>query len=160
MLPASLFKLAADLLRYVEFRVFWDFLRIVNPIGSMYGIFTYIYHKNQPNVGKYTIQTIHGSYGNCILGRFETSWVLNISRIDPRPSMQFLVTSKGCIQCEFGGIHTRSCGRATRTTSSVSLSTDQQFNLCISLQFVHELWRVGRTAWDLWNVDPCLSMLS
>ena len=26
----------------------------------MYGIFTYIYHKNQPNVGKYTI---HGSYG-------------------------------------------------------------------------------------------------
>ena len=27
----------------------------------MYGIFTYIYHKNQPNVGKYAI---HGSYGN------------------------------------------------------------------------------------------------
>ena len=24
------------------------------PIPSMYGIFTYIYHKNQPNVGKYT----------------------------------------------------------------------------------------------------------
>ena len=29
--------------------------RRFNPIGSMYGIFTYIYHKNQPNVGKYTI---------------------------------------------------------------------------------------------------------
>ena len=28
----------------------------------MYGIFTYIYHKNQPNVGIYTIQSIHGSY--------------------------------------------------------------------------------------------------
>ena len=28
------------------------------PIGSMYGIFTYIYHKNQLDVGKYTI---HGS---------------------------------------------------------------------------------------------------
>ena len=26
----------------------------------MNGIFTYIYHKNQPNVGKYII---HGSYG-------------------------------------------------------------------------------------------------
>jgi len=26
----------------------------------MYGVFTYIYHKNQPNVGVYTI---HGSYG-------------------------------------------------------------------------------------------------
>ena len=30
------------------------------PIGSMYCIFTYIYHKNQPHVGKYTI---HGWYG-------------------------------------------------------------------------------------------------
>ena len=28
-------------------------LRSYIPIGSMYGIFTYIYHKNQPNVGKY-----------------------------------------------------------------------------------------------------------
>ena len=32
----------------------------VYPIGSMYGIYTYIYHKNQLNVGIYTI---HGSYG-------------------------------------------------------------------------------------------------
>ena len=30
------------------------------PIGSMYGIFTYIYHKHQLNVGEYTI---HGWYG-------------------------------------------------------------------------------------------------
>ena len=30
------------------------------PIGSMYGISTYVYHKSQPNVGKYTM---HGSYG-------------------------------------------------------------------------------------------------
>ena len=30
------------------------------PIGSMYSILTYIYHKHQPNVGKYTI---HGSCG-------------------------------------------------------------------------------------------------
>ena len=32
---------------------------MIYPIGSMYGIFSYIYHKNQPNVGN----TIHGSYG-------------------------------------------------------------------------------------------------
>ena len=25
----------------------------LNPIGSMYGIFTYMFHKIQPNVGKY-----------------------------------------------------------------------------------------------------------
>ena len=40
----------------------------VYPIGSMYGIFTYIYHKNQPNVGKYTIDGSCGyripSYNN------------------------------------------------------------------------------------------------
>ena len=30
------------------------------PIRSMYGIFTYIYHKFKPHVGKYTI---HGWYG-------------------------------------------------------------------------------------------------
>ena len=35
------------------------------PWGSMYGIFTYIYHKNQPNVGKYTI---HGSFGYVCVG--------------------------------------------------------------------------------------------
>ena len=45
---------------------------IHNPRCSMYGIFTYIYPKNHPNVGKYTI---HGASGNsklhlesCLLG--------------------------------------------------------------------------------------------
>ena len=45
----------------MQFFRFWlEGGRYTYPIGSMYGIFTYIYHKNQPNVGKYTI---HGSYG-------------------------------------------------------------------------------------------------
>ena len=39
-------------------------LLVSYPIRSMYGIFTYIYHKNHPNVAKYTI---HGSYGYCKL---------------------------------------------------------------------------------------------
>ena len=30
------------------------------PIGSMYGKFNYMYHKNQPNVGKYTITESYG----------------------------------------------------------------------------------------------------
>ena len=30
------------------------YLRDQKTIGSVYGIFTYVYHKNQPNVGKYT----------------------------------------------------------------------------------------------------------
>ena len=32
------------------------------PIASMYGIFTYIYHKNQLNVGKYTIHGFLGAW--------------------------------------------------------------------------------------------------
>ena len=36
------------------------FKECIYPIASMYGIFAYIYHKNQTNVGKYTI---HGWYG-------------------------------------------------------------------------------------------------
>ena len=35
----------------------------------MYGIFTYIYHKNQPNVGKYTI---HGY-----------TWMVRVMKIRP-----------------------------------------------------------------------------
>ena len=41
-------------------------LECVLPIASMYGIYTYIYHKNQPNVAKYTI---HGCYG-LYIGKF------------------------------------------------------------------------------------------
>ena len=37
------------------------------PIGSMYGIFTYIYHTNQPNVGRYNI---HGSHELCQRGYY------------------------------------------------------------------------------------------
>ena len=38
------------------------------PIGSMYGIFTYIYHKHQLNVGKYTIHGIYGIYQKMMMG--------------------------------------------------------------------------------------------
>ena len=34
------------------------------PIASMYRIFTYIYHKLQPNVGKYTSSTAQGGGGS------------------------------------------------------------------------------------------------
>ena len=41
-------------------QVFCKDKMVIIPKQSMYGIFPYIYHKNQPNVGKYTI---HGWYG-------------------------------------------------------------------------------------------------
>ena len=45
------------------------------PIGSMYGIFTYFYHKNWPNVGKYTI---HGWYGTWMVDFYNSNVTLNI----------------------------------------------------------------------------------
>ena len=45
------------------------------PIGSMYGIFTYIYHTNQPNVGKYTI---HGWHGNGFWQRLSKGVVVRL----------------------------------------------------------------------------------
>ena len=45
---------------------YMSFSKIPSPIASMYGIFTYIYHKKAPNVGKYTI---HGCYGSWNRGR-------------------------------------------------------------------------------------------
>ena len=55
----------------------------------MYGIFAYIYHKNQPNVGKYTI---HGSYGNGMILQAPPQPIPDlpfqwcIGRMDPSPA--------------------------------------------------------------------------
>ena len=49
------------------------------PIPSMYGIFTYIYHKNQLNVGRYAI---HGSYG---VYRTQTT-------VSKRPNENYFIT--------------------------------------------------------------------
>ena len=43
----------------------WVLLLHDYPLPSMYGIFTYIYHTNQPNVGN---KSIHGCYGLGLLG--------------------------------------------------------------------------------------------
>ena len=42
----------------------------------MYGIFTYIYHKNKPKVGEYTL---HGSYGIYIY-----MYPMGPTRLDPK----------------------------------------------------------------------------
>ena len=54
------------------------------PIGSMYGIFTYVpfYQKNQPNVGKYPI---HGSYGHETILSFDEPGSLGN---DPYPPLK------------------------------------------------------------------------
>ena len=45
----------------------------------MYGIFSYIYHNNQPNVGKYTIHGFYWIYGKyiCRLNNSKGKWKLN-----------------------------------------------------------------------------------
>ena len=63
-LPPPLSKgfrwVGAGVFRSVQDHSNFDILKISIPICSMYGIFTNIYPKNHPNVGKYTI---HGAYG-------------------------------------------------------------------------------------------------
>ena len=49
------------------------------PRGSMYGIFTYIYHKNQPNVGNYILWVLRsGLFGNNILDEKQRTHMLKI----------------------------------------------------------------------------------
>ena len=50
------------------------FFNLFIPIGSMYGIFTYIYHQNQLNVGKHTV---HGSYGIFYQGNLFLSFTIS-----------------------------------------------------------------------------------
>jgi len=59
------------------------------PIGSMYGIFTYIYHKHQPNVGKYTI---HDSYMILILILYIRVWT-NLTKPAASASKSIQITS-------------------------------------------------------------------
>ena len=63
LVKASLQKVQGSILTVQVFNHFVFFLQLIAsvfPIRSMYGIFTYIYHGNQPNVVKYAI---HGWYG-------------------------------------------------------------------------------------------------
>ena len=62
------------------------FTNVPNPIGSMYGIFTYIWLIFMVNVGKYTI---HGSYGN-VLEPWRIFTVVNSSsrRRHPRRTLK------------------------------------------------------------------------
>ena len=51
-LPTTIFQWVLGNFPVHDIRFFsWT---LHKPIPSMYGIFTYMYHKNQPNVGKYT----------------------------------------------------------------------------------------------------------
>ena len=65
---------------------------LVYPIGSMYGIFTYIYHKDQPNVGKYTI---HGSHGYVCL-YISTPLVHEVMPCSPEPRPMIERSFGGC----------------------------------------------------------------
>ncbi len=71
------------------------------PIGSMHGIFTYIYHRNQPNVGKYTI---HGFYGYL---RFLALWYfdLTLPLLPPTKTREAFIPDRRMVHQ--GGVGTR-----------------------------------------------------
>ncbi len=64
VIPLHIYVASSNVRNYINIIqntcTIWNIVANQYPIGSMYGIFTYIYHQKQPNVGKYTI---HGSYG-------------------------------------------------------------------------------------------------
>ena len=60
---------------------------LVWPIPSMYDLFTYIYHKNQPNVGKYTI---YGWYGWIIVKLVSTTTLKKMERPLGLPGSTYL----------------------------------------------------------------------
>ena len=64
VIPLHIYVASSNVRNYINIiqntYAIWNIVANQYPIGSMYGIFTYIYHQKQPNVGKYTI---HGSYG-------------------------------------------------------------------------------------------------
>ena len=64
------FAVSIGIWKWIDFQVRWFcFL----PIGSMYGIFSYIYHKHQLNVGKYTIHGFYGLSSNVLFFNFLVS---------------------------------------------------------------------------------------
>ena len=77
------------------------------PIASMYGIFTYIHHKNQPiNVGKYTSPTDVIRYENvrCV---FLCAWWMKLSRsAASRRAICFSSSASGCCSPQNGDLYT------------------------------------------------------
>ena len=88
------------------------------PIGSMYGIFAYIYHKNQPNVGKYTI---HGSLGK---------WWVSVSLLLSYFFIGWALRKNSKIQEVMKGSQLFHCSKAV---SILQASPNLQFTLAISL---------------------------
>ena len=68
-------------------------LHMSYPIGSMCGIFTYIYQKNPPNVGKYTI---HGSYGYQDIPRVLADDQVSNQRFRGAVHADSILTSQAC----------------------------------------------------------------
>ena len=90
----------------------------------MYGIFTYIHHKNQPNVGKYTI---HGSYGKWSINK----WSILIShspwkdhhRVDELDEFFFgLPSTDGFGDTKSAAFLTRSADRTLEKLKNISVS--------------------------------------
>ena len=65
------------------------------PIASMYGIFTYMYHKNQPNIVKYTIHGCGRGASDYFGGKSSLVPGVKISFL-PSPLQAITFSCKGC----------------------------------------------------------------
>ena len=62
-----------------------DFMTLLLPKCSIYEIFTYIYHKFEPNVGKYSIHGASGLYKYSSSPKVESDWLA-----------EWIFTTRGC----------------------------------------------------------------
>ena len=81
------------------FRHFYTFMTF--PFASKYGIFTYIYHENQSNVGKYTIHGWYGFYNHPVD-------IMYMKHLSPAPLAPYDI-SKAIFCPGVWGYHLRLC---------------------------------------------------
>ena len=105
------------------------------PRGSMYGIFIYIYHKNQPNVGKYTI---HGWYGWCYLKNSNSqNRILHSVKEKPRKNVSFLFSPLKIHKVSVSSFITLSNSTHKKVQNVVGLSWSYAYNMHVNRYIVY-----------------------
>ena len=99
---------------------------ILNPRHSMHGTFTYIYHKNQPIVGKYTIHRVSGNV--CVFSPLYVYILIYIYIYIYRLLIEVYLFASGCfLGGRFLSFHAH-------------LSTKKRMNLTTIKDVVNESW--------------------
>ena len=120
----------------------------------MYGIFTYIYDKNQPNVGIYAI---HGSYGYIYIFAFRTvepAWQKNGCKINPgchRKRRNNFLTGAGCTMNYWTAGDGKRLGLNSRAKATASATSQKMLENAEVFDFlsIYHNSAFGGPAWGM-----------